>query len=441
KINKFFKGDATNVAYVTPLGTDVGETSPLVIPPASTDASTTGTNNDASAPITVLPLVSVGDYVWRDANRDGIQDSGETPVKNVTVILYDAAGAEVARTTTDANGFYSFEDLLPGTDYEMEFVVPDGMKLSPTGAGTAGTDSDPDPATGKVAFTTDADGNNSLTAPDMPGIDAGLIPKTFAVSNFVWFDTNRDGIQDAGELPVKDVTVTLVNPDGSPAKDLEGNDIAAVLTDADGFYVIDDVPAGDYQVTFTTLPSGAKFTQTGAGTDATDSTPAVSTGVTPTFTLGLNETNVRDVAAGDGTLVAEYINPTIDAGILQIDLELAKAVTSSDPYYAGSTVTFELTPKNNGPVDALAGWKVTEVLPPGLTLVSMTGTGYTCVDEVCTADDGLAALADGPVITVTAKINKFFKGDATNVAYVTPLGTDVGETSPLVIPPASNVFL
>ncbi|MGL5828887.1 MAG: SdrD B-like domain-containing protein, partial [Angustibacter sp.] len=435
-VKKPFDGAATNIAYVSPASGDTGETNALSVPTYSTDPATSGTNNDAKADLVVDPLVSVGDYVWQDNDRDGVQDSGEPPVKDVVVTLKDAAGVTVATTTTDANGFYSFVDLKSGLDYTVVFTAPANttLTLKEDAAGTEATDSDADPATGEAPFTAPATGSNSATAPDLPSVDAGIVPKTFAVSNFVWLDTNRDGIQDAGELPVKDVTVTLVNPDGSPAKDLEGNDIAAVLTDADGLYVIDDVPAGDYQVKFTTLPSGATFTKQGEGTPATDSTPATATGTTGTFTLSPTATNVRAVAAADGTLVAGFINPTIDAGILRIDLELAKTLTATGPFYSGSTVTYELTPKNNGPVDALAGYTVTDVLPSDLTLVTMEGAGYSCSGAVCTADDPLAAGADGPVITVTATVNKPFDGAARNLAYVSPAPGETGEVNVLVVP-------
>ena len=39
---------------------------------------------------------------------------GETGVAGLTVILLDGAGTELARTTTDAQGLFSFKDLAPG---------------------------------------------------------------------------------------------------------------------------------------------------------------------------------------------------------------------------------------------------------------------------------------------------------------------------------------
>ena len=50
---------------------------------------------------------------------------------------------------------------------------------------------------------------------------------------------------------------------------------------------------------------------------------------------------------------------------------------------------------------------VTENLPPGLTLVSMSGTGWTCPGTAannCTRSDVLAAGASYPAITVTVNV-------------------------------------
>ncbi len=57
---------------------------------------------------------SIGDRVWYDDDANGADD-GEPGIGGVTVILTDANGAEVARTTTDSNGSYRFTGLIPGT--------------------------------------------------------------------------------------------------------------------------------------------------------------------------------------------------------------------------------------------------------------------------------------------------------------------------------------
>jgi len=69
---------------------------------------------------------SIGDKVWRDANHNGVQDTGEEGIGGISVTLFDAAtNAKVGSTIkTDANGNYKFVDLNPGT-YYLQFDKTD----------------------------------------------------------------------------------------------------------------------------------------------------------------------------------------------------------------------------------------------------------------------------------------------------------------------------
>lgn len=92
---------------------------------ASVTATGNGTvDDDDEYNATTDTAVSIGDFVWYDADADGVQDDGETPASGVTVTLYEGDGTtEVASTTTDANGFSSFTDLTVSTDYVVVFPL------------------------------------------------------------------------------------------------------------------------------------------------------------------------------------------------------------------------------------------------------------------------------------------------------------------------------
>ncbi len=53
---------------------------------------------------------TISGYVYYDVNNNGIFDQGETPIANSKLELRNANGIVVGSTTSDANGYYEFED-------------------------------------------------------------------------------------------------------------------------------------------------------------------------------------------------------------------------------------------------------------------------------------------------------------------------------------------
>ena len=82
------------------------------------------------------PPIEIGNRIWCDLDGDGIQDPEEPPVPSVALSLYDATGAVVGTTTTDADGRYYFSnanvtgDVDPMTDY---FIVLDPSNFDANG--------------------------------------------------------------------------------------------------------------------------------------------------------------------------------------------------------------------------------------------------------------------------------------------------------------------
>ncbi|MBP3692804.1 MAG: carboxypeptidase regulatory-like domain-containing protein [Thermoguttaceae bacterium] len=74
----------------------------------------------------------------------GIREESDTPIANVTLILKDADGKEVARTTTDSKGYYVFKNVKPG-NYSIYEVHPEGYKDGiDTPGSLGGSELDPD---------------------------------------------------------------------------------------------------------------------------------------------------------------------------------------------------------------------------------------------------------------------------------------------------------
>ncbi|MBK8444763.1 MAG: DUF11 domain-containing protein [Sphingobacteriales bacterium] len=238
---------------------------------------------------------SLGNYVWLDENANGIQDSGEEGIDGVVVNLLDAAGNQIATTTTSNGGYYIF-NVEPG-QYIVEFVAPSGYEPTQQGGGDNqnNTDSNANTTTGQTAIITISAGENDMT------IDAGYTPLG-SIGDYVWLDVDGDGVQDAGEQGIPNVTVTLTYPDGTTA---------TTTTDGTGHYIFEDLPAGNYVVTVGTGPDGTALT-----TPATDN-----------VSLGAGEDYVDADFGFDGEL---------------IDLELAKTsnVTTA---VIGDIITYTLT--------------------------------------------------------------------------------------------------
>ena len=74
-----------------------------------------------------MPVGSLsGTVVW-DEDRSKHVNDGDKRIHGLTVVVFKD-GKEVARTTTDENGFYKFDNLEPG-EYDIEVYGPDGGEL------------------------------------------------------------------------------------------------------------------------------------------------------------------------------------------------------------------------------------------------------------------------------------------------------------------------
>ncbi len=115
------------------------------------------------------PYSSLGDYVFVDANKDGIQNGGDSPLPGVAVVLLNSSNTVIASTTTSISGLYSFTGLTPGVPYSVSFVTPTGyLSTSALIGGNDATDSDVNPLTGQTRQVTLATGENNLN------LDAGF---------------------------------------------------------------------------------------------------------------------------------------------------------------------------------------------------------------------------------------------------------------------------
>jgi serine-aspartate repeat-containing protein C/D/E len=269
---------------------------------------------------------TIGDTVFFDRNENGLQDSDEIGVGGVTVTLTGAGADGVLGTgddttavaTTDANGKYLFTDLTAGK-YQVGYSnIPSiaNYTLDHVGSDTT-IDSNANPSTGLTEVVELAAGQVDLT------VDGGLVLKHGAIGDFVFKDTNGNGIQDATEAGVAGVTVSLKGAglDGTWGT---ADDVSrSTTTDANGKYLFSDLQTNqNYQVVFSNVPAGYEFTQANAGSDRAKDSNAAADGTTVGIYLAPAETNTtidagivaKKVCVGDQVFVDKNKNGVQDAG-------------------------------------------------------------------------------------------------------------------------------
>lgn len=229
--------------------------------------------DDLTLDIGLVKLGSIGDLVWEDLNCNGIREPNEPGIANVTVLLegIDMFNVFVQLTTvTDANGNYIFNGLKPG-QYTVNFVAPSGYEFS------------------------QAMMNNVIlvSGQQVTNVDAPLFRRA-ALGDFVWFDSNENGIQDSGELGIAGVLVTLTG------NTFTGQVNRDTLTDASGYYYFDNLKPGEYQIQVE-LPDNYRFTAINAGNDRTKDSDVNGNGI-----------------KSDIQLISGEINTDIDAGIILV---------------------------------------------------------------------------------------------------------------------------
>ena len=306
--------------------------------------------------VSVDDKVTIGDFLWLDKNRNGLQDDGGVGVKNVTVTLYTANGDVVATTTSGNMGEYNFEVCPNSGEYYIVFGdVPQGLSFTGNDAGDDAFDSDAN-NNGQTAVFVVADMDN-------PTIDAGFVKDCNLVAdagadvkictgeevmltatggvNYLWstgettasikvsptvdsvytvtvsdffgcsaideVKVSVDAKVNIGDFVWLDENRNGLQDDGATGVNgvkvtlhtCDGDVVATTMTDDNGAYNFEVCPnSGEYYVVFGDIPVGTKFTSSNSGDDTMDS-DANDNGRTACFE------------------VADAGNLTIDAGLVE----------------------------------------------------------------------------------------------------------------------------
>ncbi|HEV7350573.1 SdrD B-like domain-containing protein [Telluribacter sp.] len=157
-----------------------------------------------------------------------------------------------------------------------------------------------------------------------------IVPGAFgSIGDFVWLDNDKDGIQDAGEPGVQEVTVEL--------QDENMVAITTTVTDSNGKYLFDSLQSGKYFVKFS-APSGKLFTQFNQGDDDARDSDASESGVS-------GKTNAITIDTSKPANDKLRNNLTIDAGITPDCPTITLTITGNKAICAGESIA--LTASSN----------------------------------------------------------------------------------------------
>ena len=275
---KILGGDPTKDSNINPDGTTDG-----VIIDTTLPLGNVGRDNPTIDAGIKSAYGSIGDYVWFDANKDGLQTNGEAPVRGVKVYLLNASNIIIDSTKTDVNGKYLFDSLVTGT-YKIRFVAPKDSNLTVKGINSLSSiDSNPDTTTGltdSVSIDTSKPVGN--IGRDNRDVDAGIIINLGSIAGKTFDDNDKSGTQNAGDVDHPSVKVYLYKEIGGIYVKVD-----SVITDSQGNYKFNNLTTANYQVQFL-KPTGTTFTISNVGNDTLDSDASLTDGRTGIISINTN---------------------------------------------------------------------------------------------------------------------------------------------------------
>lgn len=269
--------------------------------------------------------IEIGNRIWKDVNKDGIQNANEPALSGLIVKLFKD-GIEIAAATTDSQGTYLFSNAIKSStasrryqineleaNHSYQIIIPNisgssqqsvlsGLTLT-TSASTAAEAS---PLNDSDAVQIDTNATVTINPSDIPtagannySFDIGFKttfvptdPTLYALGDYVWIDTNQNGIQDAGEVGLNGIHIDLYS-----SADCSGSVMASTTTatggtpSQEGFYQFTNLPAGNYCLDFTNIPTDYRISPD-TGADDTTNSDANSSGQIGSINLTADNPNL-----------------------------------------------------------------------------------------------------------------------------------------------------
>jgi hypothetical protein len=230
------------------------------------------TDGDVSVCSTYLGYPIVSSSV--DVNRSGTITTADDIERGYYLFTGLAPNYYVVQVTPPASSTLTAD---PNADGAACSTVTDQMRLI-----NSGSDTDD-----KGTICDSRDGLRLYNGTNYTGADFGYQYNTGFIGDTLWIDSDNDGLRDAGEAGIDNVTVRLCN-------DAACTSVAqTAVTDVNGEYVFYGVAAGAYYVTVDTTDTDLTSLGLTQTFEKNDGTPDNQTTVTLTTNAGV--TRVSDI--------------------------------------------------------------------------------------------------------------------------------------------------
>jgi uncharacterized repeat protein (TIGR01451 family) len=252
-----------------------------------------------------------------------------------------------------------------------------------------------------VTYGQSSDASLMGKAAGMGDLEMATPPAPTEIGNRVWLDTNKNGIQDADETGIDNVTVTL---------DCGAGQTASTTTSNGGNYLFSNAVGGN--ATFMQPPMSCTVKIDPKQTALTTYQLTKQDADNNTDNNALTDLRDSDAALVSGQAsisvslaYAGANNHSLDFGFAEppkIDLKLNKAA-SANAVIPGAALTYTLTLSNEG-VDTATNVQVKDVLPTRFSYQSDNGAGsYNASTGIWSV--GTVAAGSSTSLTITVLAN------------------------------------
>lgn len=384
---------------------------------------------------------NIAGQVRNDVDGDGDLTDADSGISGVTVELYTdpngdgdpTDGTLYLSAATNGTGNYSFNLVPPGSYVVIETDL----------SGYVSTNDKTLPNDNRVPVTVVA----SQTSTGNDFLDSNSLTLLGTIGDTVWSDTNNNGILNAGEPGIANVTIQLYRSTQTPGV---GAPYRSTFTNINGVYSFAGVPAGSYYIyipatnfsgngALLTSPLSSTLTVTTDNQVNNDDngiqTASGAAVVSPLIAISANETEntidfgfVPNASLGSitGTVLADNNNDDVgDAGIAGVTLVLFTD-PNGDGNPADGVQVATTTTAANGSYSFTGlpprAYVVVQTQPAGYLSVSDTDGGT--VNQVAlilpAGGSGVASFVEELPGTVTGHIYRDVNGNGTQQVGTEP---------------------